>query len=208
MTEVEKKQLLDEYHQRNVRWTDKALAQLSYFNNLMLTLSVGFISFSYKILEIQKLIFSIKNIDLSSTFMILSLIAMFLSTVKGIVISLNRLMDFRITRQVVQIRQRMLEHADRKMDESTPKKMPWCERQMLIKKLYKQYYPEISIEDCKYYKEKNTSEKKRIDGDFEELRKISHNLGINTWKGTYCMVIFFGLSLFFYLLSILVRWFL
>ena len=47
---MEKKLLLDEYHQRNVRWTDKTLTQLSYFNNLMLILSVGFISFSYEIL--------------------------------------------------------------------------------------------------------------------------------------------------------------
>lgn len=205
MNEIEKKQLLDEYHQRNVRWTDKTLTQLSYFNNLMLTLSVGFISFSYKILITHKLVFSFKNIDWSITLMAFSLIIMFLSAYKGLVISLNRLMDFKITRQVVQIRQRMLEHADKKMDESTPLIMPWCERQKLIRKLFKLNYPKISIEDCKNYKEMSKSKKDKIDTDFKELRKISHNLGINSLKGTYCMVKLFGCSILLYILSIMVN---
>lgn len=205
MSEIEKKQLLDEYHQRNEKWTDKTLTQLSYFNNLMLTLSVGFISFSYKILITHNLEFSLKNIDWSISFMIFSLIFMFLSVYKGLLISLNRLMDFKITRQVVQIRQRMLEHADKKLDESTPLVMPWCERQTLIIKLFKLNYPKISIEDCKNYKEMSKFEKDKIENDFKELRKISHNLGINTWKGTYCMVKLFGCSILLYILSIIVN---
>lgn len=205
MNEMEKKLLLDEYHQRNVRWTDKTLTQLSYFNNLMLILSVGFISFSYEILVTHKLEFSFENINWSITLMAFSLIIMFLSAYKGLVVSLNRLMDFKITRQVVQIRQGMLEHADKKMDESTPLVMSWCERQTFVRKLFKLNYPKISIEDCKNYKGMSKSEKDKIENDFKELRKISHNLGINTWKGTYCMVKLFGCSILLYVLSIIVN---
>jgi len=52
------------YHERYVRWQDKTREQFSFFNNLLLTLSVGFISFGYDNLMDTKifLVFAIHNL--------------------------------------------------------------------------------------------------------------------------------------------------
>lgn len=162
MDTSEKERLVNEYHQRNVRWTDKTLVQLSYFNNLVLTLSIGFISFSYRSLLNKDLKISFENIDWSYTLMSFSLVFMFFASYKGLIVSLNRLMDFRITRQIVQIRQRMLEYSDAKMDESTPTQMKWNERLNLIFKLFKNNYPKITIEQCKSYRNIEQTKKESI----------------------------------------------
>ena len=130
---------------------------------------------------------------------------MLLASFKGLIISLNRLMDFKITRQVVQVRQRILEHSDEKMDESTPLKMNRNERRKLLTKLFKLRYPIITIEECKAYKKMQKDEKDLIKDNFKELRKISHNLGINTWQGTYCMVKLFGISIILYGISVFLK---
>lgn len=167
------KELLEDYKQRNIRWTEKSVSQLSYYNNLMLTLSVGFIAFSFNSLLTRTNSLSLEKFDLSAVLMLLSLITMSGATYKGLIISLNRLMDFKITRLITSIRKRMLKHSSAKMNENTPPEMVWCERRKLIGKLFKEDYPKISIEECKRYKKMNNPEKDRINKNFEELRKIS-----------------------------------
>ena len=60
MSEQEMLKLLQEYSERHVRWADKTLSQLSFYNNLLLTLGVGFLSFAYKDSKIVDLHFSLK----------------------------------------------------------------------------------------------------------------------------------------------------
>lgn len=206
MSKDEKEKLLIEYKDRNIRWTDKAVNQLSYFNNLLLTLSIGFISFSYKSLITNNYKLNLSDdVDWYQTIMSLSLLLMLFAVYKGLIISLSRLMDFRISRQIVQVRQRMLEHAGKKMDESSSLSMPWFDRSKLIWSIFRNDYPKITIEDCKNYDTMSKSEKEEINCNFKGMRRISHNLGINTWKGTYSMIIFFGISIILYVLAIFLK---
>lgn len=202
--QVKNEKLIEEYHQRNSKWEGKTQDQLSYFNNLILTLSVGFISFSYKDLIEINLDFTLyNNINWKYTFMTISLLGMTFSIYKALLTSLNRLMDFRITHMVVQIRKRMLEHSSIMMEENTPQTYQWIKRIMLAWKVLKNNYPEISIEKCKKFNDLKPEEQGNIKDNFIELRTISKNLGITTWKNTLWQIFFFGISIIIYTLGVI-----
>lgn len=191
-----KNELKNEYHERNIRWTQTALNQLSFFNNLLLSLSVGFLAFCFEYEFFKNLTPSLKDIAWSKSFLIVSIILIVLSIIIGLIISVSRLKDFRITRAINQIRQRTYEHSDELLDESTPEKYKRIKRTFILFKKP----PEITIEECKKYNEHTN-----FDFRFRELRNIAHNLGINSWNYTGYQAILFGFSIIFYLCSLIIN---
>lgn len=188
-------ELKNEYHERNIRWTQTTINQLSFYNNLLLSLGVGFLAFSFNADFLKNLKFSFNEIDWSISFLVLSLVSIVLSIVIGLITSIARLKNFRITRSINQIRQRTYEHSEKLLDESTPEEYKRIKRTFIIFK--KQ--PQISIEECKAYNQ-------TVDFDlrFRELRNLAHNLGLNSWNYTKKQTILFGFSVAFYLCSILI----
>lgn len=188
-------ELKNEYHERNVRWTQTTINQLSFFNNLLLSLGVGFLAFSFNPDLLKNLKFSLNEIDWSISFLALSVVSIVLSIVLGLITSIARLKNFRITRNINQIRQWTYEHSEKLLDESTPEKYKRIKRTFIIFK--KQ--PQISIEECKAYNQ-------IVDFNlrFRELRNLAHNLGLNSWNYTKKQTILFGFSVAFYLCSILI----
>ncbi len=192
---------IEEYRERNIRWTDESLKQLSLYNNLLLTLSVGFLSFAYELNDFKGIYFTCAYLDLFITFWVVSLILIVFSILTGLVLVMNRLQDFRLTRKINQIRQRMLEHSGVKLDEKTPDKFDFWRRVTLIF----QNYPIVTIEDCKNYTDAEEKEKDRIKFNFREIRNISHNLGLNTWRNTKLQTLYFALSMLAFLISKLIQ---
>ena len=94
----------------------------------------------------------------------------------------------------------MLEHAGTKLDEGTADKFDFWRRVTLIF----QNYPTVTIEDCKKYANAEEKEKDRIKFNFREIRNISHNLGLNTWRNTKLQTLYFGLSMLAFLASKLI----
>lgn len=197
--------LLKEYHERNTRWTDKSIRQLSFFNNLILSLGVGFISFAYKNIAANSLAFTLSSIDWPITLSVLSFVSIGLSIFFGLLVGLNRLWDFRITGQINQIRQRMYEHSEKKLDESTPKKYKMADRIKLNIRLFREQYPRITIEQCKEFNTLETTKKENIEKDFRDLRRITLNIGLSTWKKTKCQTVLFGLGISLFVISELIK---
>ncbi|MBX6362118.1 MAG: hypothetical protein IRZ03_18850 [Acidobacterium ailaaui] len=198
---MDKQNLIEEYRERNARWTDRTLSQLSYYNNLLLSLGIGFLAFAYKMARLENISFSYKDIDWSLTMYVISLIMTTLSVLLGFIIALNRLYDFRITRQVNQVRQITWEHSNTKLDEETPEEFSWWKRTILIFKCLLENYPKITRERCKKLKEKDEEEKRKFNEEFILLRKYSHNLGIATWSETKIQTALFGLAIVFFVIS-------
>jgi hypothetical protein len=199
------KELLKEYHERNIRWTDKSLGQLSFFSSLVLSLGSGFITFGYKNMDLQSLIVTLTMIDWPITLSVLSIISTAISILLGLLIGLNRLWDFRITRQINQIRQRMYEHSEKTLDEDTPQKYKMADRVRLCIRLFREKYPEITIEQCKKFRNYEKAQQEKIEEDFRELRTISHNIGLNTWSKTKYQTVLFGLGILLFVISELIR---
>ncbi|ALM47831.1 hypothetical protein AMR72_02300 [Flavobacterium psychrophilum] len=200
MTDEEITTKINEYREREIRWTDNSLSQLSFFNSLLLTLGVGFLSFSYENFFKEKTSFSICNLDWNLTFTAISIFFIFLSIYYGLIVSINRLYSFRITRYINRTRHLIMKHSGLPMPEGTTKEFN------KVRKLFLTFevmigYPKITFEQCKTYK--ILDNKEEVKSNFNELRNIAHNLGINTWRNTNYQIVTFFLSVFFYILSIL-----
>lgn len=192
------KELLKEYHERNIRWTDKSISQLSFFNNLLLSLAIVFLSFAYKDQSVQSTSFTLVDIDCSLTMSNFSMILILLSIISGLIVGISRLWDSRITRQINQIRQNMYEHSEKKLDEKTPQRYSFLTRLNLYKDLFCEFYPKITIEQCKEFRNFTNEEKQKVEKDFKELRTISYNLGLNTWRDTKIQLILLGIGITLY----------
>ena len=189
---------LQKYEKRYRRWADISLSQLSFYNNLLLTLGVAFLSFAYQDLKLQNLQCSIKNMDCSITLDVLSIIAVMLSVFTGLMASISRLYDFRITSHVNLIRRRVYEHSNIKLDEKTPDKFSFWENICLPYKLFYKDHPKITLEQCKNWE----NDEKNLDASFVKLRKLSYNLGLGTWcrirlqtGSLFLAIIFYGFSI-------------
>ena len=203
---MSKQELIEEYRERNIRWTDRTLSQLSFYNNLLLTLSIGFLSFAYKMERIEDINISFKNnIDWSLTLYVISITMTTFSILLGLVISLSRLYDFRLTRQVNQIRQRAWEHSDKKLDEKTPDKFSWRKRAKVIIQCLLEDYPKITMEQCKKLKDADDERLKKFNDNFRMLRNMSHNLGIATWSQTKLQTVIFAFAIISFIISELLK---
>lgn len=193
------------YNERLVRWRDKSITQLSYFNNLLLILAVGFLSFSYKQINISNysfvfnnsdLLTSLKNIECKPTLFSISLILIFLSILFGLLVALVRLYDFRITAQIIQIRSWVEEKLNVPYH-----KYPICKRFFLIYKLIFFNYPKKGFRECMNFRFMSSIQKRAFKKDFRELRSISHNLGELAWANLNWQIIFFFLGVLLFVIA-------
>ncbi len=116
MSKIERE---NKYLERQVRWSDKTRDQLSFFNNLLLTLSVGFLSFGYKEIKIDSLSINLCSPQISFTFDVFSFIIMAISIYCGLVVALNRLFDYRLTSHINQIRYWTFKYSDIILDDNS-----------------------------------------------------------------------------------------
>lgn len=96
---------LVEYNEKSIRWQDYAINQLGFTNNIGLTLTIGFLAFAF-----DKNFLSTMTFSSDSTFnpkMLINLITvifLLLSIISAVITSMSRLYDFRITRNITNIR--------------------------------------------------------------------------------------------------------
>lgn len=189
MEEEKKAADIKNYQERYKRWQDKTNQQVSFFNNLILTLSVGFLSFSYKEIKISDLSFEIVAYDLKLTLFVFSLIIILVSIFCGLIAAISRLYDFRVTTHINQVRYWVLKHSDQYLDESSLK--DYKEKTPSLFCLMITGLERIDIDDCKSLKSNTKS-------NFKRLRALAHKLGITTWKKLLWQIwlFFIGIALF------------
>jgi hypothetical protein len=98
------KEKLEEYDERLIRWQQLRISQLSYTNNLILTLTLGMLAFS-----VSKI--GLRIPDNFSLFFLISssFSSLLLSLLIGIILTINRLCDFRITTKIIRFEKRKYE---------------------------------------------------------------------------------------------------
>ncbi len=187
-----------------MKWSDKAMTQLSFYNNLILTFSIGFLSFCFKPESFSNISFSLKQIDCSITLKALSILFVLLSLFSGLILVLNRLLDFRISRNINQIRKLVYVSNSTLLNDG-----PGTEYN-LFKKLALIFVvifntPKISMNDCRNFKDLNIESQKSIKKQFDLLRETSFNLGQATWLRIYFQTSYFFLSILTYVFSLLLN---
>lgn len=184
------------YRERYVRWQDKTIAQLSFFNNLLLTISVGFLSFGYKEIKVNHMTFNLCTYDLKLTLCIVSLIFMAFSIFYGLIVALNRLYDFRITTHINQVRYWTIKHSKINLDESSSTNFK-DNLPTLLCLLFKDF-DRINIEECKILKNESLENIVEFNYKFKRLRAIANILGAKSWKNLKFQIalFFIGIVLF------------
>lgn len=191
---------VDEYHQRRVRWINRSLDQFSIFNNLLISLGIGFLAFAYDSVNSKPSIIthSLSEIDWHITLLNFSTVFIYLSICKGLIIALSRLWDFRITRQIIRVRQNAYEHHGKLLPQGSTQSYTCIESMAMYIKLISRKYPNITYEQCK------DSDKNILD-EFNELRDISRNLGNISWNLLSIEVLFLLLGITLHVIGQLIK---
>ena len=191
---------LDEYRERQREWRDISTTQLSNANNILITISAGYLVLIFDKTEIRKI-----NINTSFDFdwplifycgaLCLTLIAIFL----GILVLLNRLYDFRISRHIALTRQRVFDKHKEPLSASSTEEVSFVDILKAQKNLFFKDIDFISVEEIEKFKETKDEFAKR----FDQLRRQAKVFGITSHKWTKFQTVSLLFSLFLYIIYIL-----
>lgn len=184
----------NKFHERHIRWRDKTRDQLSFFNNLLLTISIGFLSFVFANEQYsQKLEICSVNQNL---YIIMSVILILISILSGLLVANTRLYDFRITAHIVQIRSWVNE----KLPTQTHNYGIGLKLILIFKVIFGKCR-KIEYRNCVKLEYMSKTEKRDFLKNFRNLRCDAHNLGSLTWLNLNFQILFFLLSIIFFAIS-------
>lgn len=184
----------NKYHERHIKWRDKTRDQLSFFNNLLLTISIGFLSFVF---ANEQYFHELEICSVNQNHnIIISVILILISIVFGLLVALTRLYDFIITAQIVQIRSWV-----NKEIPSQTHNYSICSKLFLLFKVIFGQYKKIEYRSCVKLEYMSKVEKRVFYKDFRNLRCIAHNLGGLTWLNLNWQILFFLIGIVCFVLS-------
>ena len=189
---------LKDYKDRQQFWTEISLTQLSTTNNLLLTISTGFLAFCFDKQSIKNIILE-ANSNFSLFFYFASLILIALSITLGIGVLFCRLYDFRISRHLTLTRKRFFEkHSDVINIEKDDKSINLFHRLLTLFKILFCKFPYIKTEYVNSY-----PEDAKIFDKVKKLKRHSKVLGSATWLWTKIQVLYFFCAVICYVLYFL-----
>lgn len=189
-----------EYSQRQKDWRDISSNQLSLANNILLTIASGYLVLIFDKKELSKVEINFNsNIDWQILFYFSSVLLTVIAIILGILILINRLYDFRISRHIVLTRKRVYKKHGEKLPESSLGSISIkdiiCEEwSILFKKI-----DFITIDDVKDFKDKKDLFNKR----FNRLRRQSLVIGSTPHKWTKFQIFLLLSSLVSYMTYII-----
>jgi len=194
---------LSDYKERYIRWQGISLTQLGYTNNILLSLTIGFLAIAFDKDYLNTLSFSKDSFfNLKMCFYFLTILFLLLSIVYGVLTSLSRLYDFKITQQIVLTRQRFYDEY-----KNQPKALPNYNFQrpkfkLRFKTLCFVLFHPINYIDKKEIK--NFLNNEQSLKNFNKLRRIANTLGVLTWRLLKFQFLFLVISMLFYSINLFI----
>ncbi len=178
--------------ERGNRWHEISMNQLSFYNNLLIVLGTGFVAFVVKELKPLKTYFTLSEIQLQPTSISFSINFMVISVVFGLSCGFNRLVDFRYTHRVNNLRRKLYDKNPASYGKGNfEKKLNWSIRYWFIDADF------FNANDTEY--EGNAKEvKDKIDG----CSKLIEQLGKFTRNLLRIQILFFMLCIIAFVISI------
>lgn len=187
---------------RYENWTDKSISQLSFFNNLLLAISVGLVTLVFKDMDISGVEFTFHKINYSITCLRISLVIFTISIFIGLFVALSRLYDFRLTRRICYIKYKYFKRTKNEL-KSTKTRGEYKLLKRIIM-LITLPFTDKRINDADF----DDFIISRIDDGFEKfdtLREITYNLGIGTWNMLNWQICTFILGMILFLIGFLMK---
>lgn len=199
MSETEKN-----YIERHRNWQDKAIEQLSFANNFLLTISTGLLAFTIdkEILSKIKFCLCIYDINKSLSFYSFSLFFIILSISTGIIVLIARLYDFRLSRHITLVRKRFYQKNKKSITDKDKYAATLVHDDFRPPNLYQTIVTIFKVIFVKIqFLEKNemqTSKSNFPKEKFKAIRKLSFRLGSISWKWTKLQGLYFLIGVIFY----------
>lgn len=169
---------LKEYQERYHFWSDKRTSQFSFQNNIFLTIGLAIMGYFWKersSVYTELIIDPHLKIDLKIVLFFLGMAILLYSIITGLLLSISRLYDLRLTSNILLTRKRALKNnvqiKDEKLSETS-----LCKCVCSFCSVYKQYTQvEIKRDDIK-------TDNENLQSKFTNARQISKDLGNCTWR--------------------------
>lgn len=190
---------LTEYSQRHKEWRDISTTQLSAANNILITISSGYLILIFEKARLSKLHFDISsNIDWSIFIYFVSILLTLFAIFLGVLVMINRLYDFRISRHLALTRKRIYKKYSEKLPESSLGAISkWNivieQLNIIFKKI-----DFISLDEIESFKENKVA----FESKFNRLRRQSKVIGSIPHKWTKFQILLLLFSLTLYLISV------
>jgi hypothetical protein len=184
-----------EYQQRYQFWSERAVNQFSFSNNLLLTISIAALGYFFKEGRREFRELSIwwpfsSQLDVDATFFSLGTICIGLSIASGLIASMARLYDFNLTRHITLIRKRVYDKHTKIFPDDIPAEKSILESfSDLLKSLFHFGKVKITQSECNVF---NVDLQKKFLG----LRAMTAGFGSLSW-------IIFSFQLLFFILGLL-----
>lgn len=191
------------YIDRHRNWQNKAIDQLSYANNFLLTITVGLLAFVFEKDVFSKIHFCICDCSFNWPLTLYSFSLFFtaLAILTGIFVLVSRLYDFRISRHITLIRKRFYKYNQDISEQNKNAAILWhkdfkepnfCQQigaivKVIFKKIKFLEKSEMEILKSSFPRQK-----------FEDLREFSFRLGFISWKWTKLQGLYFAMSVLLY----------
>ena len=191
---------LEEYQQRQKEWRDISTEQLSIANNILITISSGYLALIFNKIEIRKIsINTSKDFDWPLIFYCGSMCLALIAILLGVLVLLNRLYDFRISRHIALTRKRFFEKHKEPIEPSSIGEISFFDILVEQKNLFFKNIDFIPVEEIAKFKEDKVQFNKR----FNRLRRQAKVLGITSHKWTKFQVVSLLFSLTLYIIYVL-----
>ncbi len=174
-----------EYQERYRFWSDKRIAQLSFQNNLLLTLSLACFAYFWKVHNCNG---STAHIDCNTVVCFMSMFFTIISLFAGLALSLTRLYDLRLTSHILLTRKRAFESKNKLKDNELSSNGLLTTLKILVILFFNYHKYEITKIDL-------NSDNSNLLHKFTRTRQFSRDLGASTWSLLKCQVISFFLSI-------------
>lgn len=178
LTEQHEDKKIQEYQERHRFWADKRISQLSFQNNIYLTISlaaIGYLWSERRNIYTDLIIDTQMEIDWKIVMFFLCIITLAYSTFAGLFLSVSRLYDLRLVSNILLTRKRAKKEKVKIADNNTSHNGV-CKSIHSLWKVFRKYDEEyeISYEDVK-------GEQKRLQEKFTEARQRSRDIGNSSW---------------------------
>lgn len=194
------------YTDRHRVWQDYTIKQMSFFNNLLIVISIGFLGFLTNALSKNAVI----NFDDYSIFKISlqigSLVSILFSIIYGLLTAISRLYDFKITRNVTLTRKRFYTCAlkekmlIKKLPDSEFNKPNICQKAVIIWRILFCELPYIKNDEIQLLHKKDENLLK-----FQDLRRLSSDLGIMSWRFLKIQILTISMSFIFFIVQLFIK---
>jgi hypothetical protein len=192
---------IQEYKDRYRFWSDKRISQLSFHNNLLLTLGIAAIGYFWKERDsvYKNLIIDFhSSIDWKVFLFFVGIAILFLSVLSGFLLSLSRLYDLRLTGNIVLTRRRLAEKAMNLKDQLLLETGLFSS----IKSLWSVFWNYRQYEIAKTSIEADES---ILQNRFTLLRQKSEDLGTSTWALLKCQTVCMFVSMVFLIIVLFIK---